>query len=371
MRIITNYIGFNLLKGILLVAVLLLAVDLFFYFINELKFVGTGNYTLLAACEFVVMTIPRKLYAMSPWSALIGSLLVLGSMAKNCELLFMRTVGVSANRIALYGGCYVLLFTGIIFIFGELLAPRIELFAQTKKTLALSQGNTIYTSYGTWIRTQNKFIHVAKVQDHNTLQDITIYEFDDNLKLKRSSFAEIAELISSENSNSWWELRNIIITDFNELINNTSGIDNKSNGIQLIKLSNKKEQNLLDLNILRTANIKHLERLSINNLSRVIKDRIANNLVVIDYKVAFWKKIVQPFSILIMSYLAVPFVLGPLRSCSRGLRLLVGVALGASFYLLNALFCPLVTVIDFPASIAAILPPIIFLSLAIYLSIKA
>ncbi len=374
MRIITNYIGLNLLKGISIVAILLLGVDLFFYFINELRFVGTGNYNLFAACEFVLLTIPRKLYIMSPWAALIGSLLVLGSMAKNCELLAMRTIGISANKIALYGSYYVLFFTIMVFIFGELLAPKIELLAQKRKTLACSQGNAIYTSYGTWIRTGNKFIHVATIQNHNTLQGITIYELDSDLKLKRSSFAETARLISEQNINkkdinknlnSLWELKNIIVTDFSDLTNK-----NSNNTIKLVKLANTQEKNLLDLNILKTANVKHLERLSIKSLLVIIQDRLANNLAVTDYKVAFWKKVVQPFSILIMSYLAVPFVLGPLRSCSRGLRLVVGVILGASFYLLNALFCPLVTVISFPPSIAAILPPMIFLSLAVYLAIR-
>lgn len=375
MRILVNYIGLNVLKGILIVAILLLSVDLFFYFISELRFVGTGNYNLLSACEFVMLTIPRKLYTMSPWSALIGSLLVLGSMAQSSELLFMRTVGLSANRIALYGSVYVLLFTLLIFVFGELLAPRIESFAQTRKTLALSRGNTIYTSNGTWMRNHNKFIHVAKVQDFNTLSGITIYEFDEYLRLKKSSFARTAKLINSaydqinKKSNSLWELENIVTTDFSDL-NNVLPAD-KDNNIKFMRLATKQEENLLDLNILQTANVKHLERLSIKSLLAVIQDRINNNLAITDYKVAFWKKIVQPFSILVMSYLAVPFVLGPLRSCTRGLRLLVGVMLGASFYLLNALFCPLVTVINFPASIAAMLPSIIFLSLAVYLAAKA
>jgi lipopolysaccharide export system permease protein len=375
MRILVNYIGLNVLKGILIVAILLLSVDLFFYFISELRFVGNGNYNLLSACEFVMLTIPRKLYTMSPWSALIGSLLVLGSMAQSSELLFMRTVGLSANRIALYGSVYVLLFTLLIFVFGELLAPRIESFAQTRKTLALSRGNTIYTSNGTWMRNHNKFIHVAKVQDFNTLSGITIYEFDEYLRLKKSSFARTAKLINSaydqinKKSNSLWELENIVTTDFSDL-NNVLPAD-KDNNIKFMRLATKQEENLLDLNILQTANVKHLERLSIKSLLAVIQDRINNNLAITDYKVAFWKKIVQPFSILVMSYLAVPFVLGPLRSCTRGLRLLVGVMLGASFYLLNALFCPLVTVINFPASIAAMLPSIIFLSLAVYLAAKA
>jgi len=287
-------------------------------------------------------------------------------MAKNCELVAMRTVGISVNKIALFGSYYVLLFTILVFLGGELLAPKIELFAQKRKTFALSQGKAIYTAYGTWIRTGNKFIHVARIKDHNTLNNVTIYELDQDLKLKQSSFAETVKLIRVNNVNdSIWELKNVIVTDF------TDATNGKTKGIKLAKINNKEEQNLLDLNILQTANIKHLERLSIKNLTTIIKDRVANNLTVTDYRVAFWKKIVQPFSILIMSYLAVPFVLGPLRSCSRGLRLMVGVILGFSFYLLNALFCPLVTVINFPPSIAVILPPMIFLSLALYLAIRA
>ena len=371
MKIITNYIGWNLLKGILTVAVLLLAIDLLFYFINELRFIGTGNYDLSAACLFVALTIPRKLYIMSPWSALIGSLLALGSMSKNSELLIIRTFGISAHGIALCGSLYVLLFTLMIFCLGEFVAPRVEMFAQTKKTLALSKGNTIYTSYGTWIKNYNNFIHISTVQDYNNLHGITIYYFDEDLNLYKSLVAESARLIEK----NIWELKKPIVTNFPNNITNKQAVyehetHGKENNIQYIHLETIQEKDLLDLNILQTTNIKHLERLSIQKLVAVIKDRVANGLAVIDYKLAFWKKIIQPFSILIMSYLAVSFVFGPLRSSNKGLRLIVGIALGSSFYLLNALFSPLVTVINFPASLAAIIPSTIFFFLAMYLTVK-
>lgn len=363
MKIIAKYIGINILKGICLAAVLLLGVDLLFYFINELRFIGTGDYNLLAAIEFIVLTVPRKLYIMAPWSALIGSLLVLGAMAKNCELVAMRAAGISANKIAWFVSYYVLFFTIIVFLSGELLAPKIELFAQKRKTLALSQGKAMYTSYGTWMRTNNKFIHIAHIKNHNILSKVTIYELDQNFKLKRTKFAETAKLID----NNIWELQNVLITD---LPDNTSR--RGSPGVIILnKESSQIESNLVDLNILQVTGIKHLERLSIVTLAKVIKDRLANNLTVLDYKVAFWKKIVQPFSILIMSYLAVPFVLGPLRSCSKGLRLLVGIIIGFLFHLLNALFCPLVAVIDVPPSMAVMLPPIFFLCLSVYLAARA
>lgn len=361
MKIIINYIGINLLKGILLVAILLLGIDLLFYFINELRFIGTGDYNLLAAIEFVILTIPRKLYIISPWAALIGSLVVLGTMANNCELVAMRSVGISANKIAIFGSYYVFLFTIVVFLAGELLAPKIELLAQKRKTLAMSRGQAMYTSYGTWVRTGNRFIHIANIRTNKILNKVTIYNLDENFQLKQIKFAETAQLIKDNT----WELKNIFITIFPELVDNTN------NTIKLEKINTQIENNLVDVSILQVTNIKHLERLSIITLAKVIKDRVINNLAVVEYKIAFWKKIIQPFSILIMSYLAVPFVLGPLRSCSRGLRLLVGIIVGFLFHLLNALFCPLVTVVNIPPSLAVIVPPMVFLCLSIYLAVRA
>ncbi len=385
MQIIINYIGKNLLKGILIIMLLLLGIDLFFYFINELRFVGIGNYNLYKACEFIILTIPRKLYIISPWAVLIGSLLILGSMAKSQELLFIRSIGMSANKIAFCSSVYILGFTICIFIIGEWLAPKAEILAQKRKTIAISKGNSIYTGRGIWTRVKNKFIHIATIKDHNSLNDITIYEFDDSLRLKKSTFAKTAKLIQEKNCksdqecHSLWKMQEIVITDFTNLLNNNEQNNhhhpkanklNSSPQITTVKLPTIEIQNLLDLNILRASNIKHLDRLSVSNLDLIIKDRLANNLTVIDYKIAYWKKIIQPFSILIMGYLAVPFVLGPLRSSSNGTRLLIGVVLGIGFYLLNALLCPLATVVNFPPVIAIILPSMIFLSLAVYLSAK-
>lgn len=380
MKIIINYIGWNLLKGILLTLVLLLGIDLFFYFVNEVRSIGIGNYNLLKALEFLVFSIPRKLYNISPWAVLIGSLITLGSMAKTQELLFIRSIGISVNQIALYGGIYILFFTICIFIIGEFLAPKIEIFAQKKKTIALSKGNAIYTVSGIWTRKDNKFIHVATIVDQNTLNNITIYEFDSNLYLKKSIFAQTAKFIEDKNCKcivecNKWEIKDIIITEFINLLNIDNNIDNVnlvSPSPQVIKtkLATMQINDLLDLNILRASNAKNLNRLSINSLFLIIKNRTANNLTVIDYNIIYWKKIIQPFSILIMGYLAVPFVLGPLRSASKGTRLLVGIVIGVIFYLLNALFAPLSTVFHLSPVIAAILPPIIFLCCGIYLSLK-
>ena len=94
MKIINRYIGKQVIIMILVVAVALLGVDLFFYLVNELKFVGRGNYQLSTAFAFIALTIPRKIYIMFPWSALLGTLLALGQLAKSSELVVMRASAV-------------------------------------------------------------------------------------------------------------------------------------------------------------------------------------------------------------------------------------------------------------------------------------
>lgn len=395
MKIICNYLGSNLLKGVIVIVCLLLGIDILFYLVNELKIVGIGNYNLINAIVFVLLTIPRKIYIISPWAVLLGSLLVLGNMNKYNELMFLRCIGLSIHQIGWWVCIYIGIFTVGIFVLGEVLAPKIEIFAQNNKTLALSKGNAIYTSTGTWIRNKNKFIHVSAIQDQKILQDLVIYELDDKFQLKCMKSAETAKLINVPGSgkktkaNGCWELYNVIITDLSNLSVNTDSKNNNANidgnlsinpdstkinrhlkiptTIKLSKIEKMQEFDLLDLNILHASNIKHLERLSMVNLARIIKERGSNNLSIIDYQIAYWKKIIQPFTILIMGYLSIPFVFGPLRTSSKGTYLLVGVLLGISFYLLNAFLVPLVTVIGVPAWLATILPPITFFAVGLAL----
>lgn len=77
------------------------------------------------------------------------------------------------------------------------------------------------------------------------------------------------------------------------------------------------------------------------------------------YRLAFWKKVFQPLAILAMVFLAIPFILGPLRQSSAGFRLLVALIVGFVFYVANALFGPLSIVYHLPPYWAALLPSLI------------
>lgn len=353
MKILDRYIARQVIFIILLVTIALLGVDLFFYFVNELRFVGKGDYNLQAALFFVILTIPRKIYIIFPWAALLGTLLALGNLSKYSELVAMRAASVSIARIAWSALKAGIILTIIMFISGEIISPMSESLAQRKKTLALSRGQAIHTLFGTWIRHNDQFINVGIVHPGNKLSNITKYDFDDRLQLQ-----EVASIATAEKQAKQWSLNNIKTTKFSD------------NSIEINKKDHQNITELLDTEILQASAVKHLERLTLINLWRVIKSRVAQDLNSTEYELAFWLKITQPFAVLVMILLAVPFAFGPLRSASLGLKILVGVLVGFGFHFLNSVFGPLTTVVGLDPLLAAALPTTIFFILASFMVLR-
>jgi len=343
MKILDQYIGKQITLSILLVIFALLNVDLFFYLVNELRYVGKGDYTFASALVFIVLTIPRKIYIIFPWAALLGSLLALGALAKSSELVAMRVASVSVKRIAWSALKAGLWLTLVMFICGEIISPKTEIWAQQRKTLALSRGQAIQTEFGTWIRHDNEFIHVGSVKNNSLLQDVTRYDFDEKLQLKAVLHASAA--IKKDHD---WSLTNIKGTNFNP------------NGTEVVNADETQVPELLDTEILQASTVKHLERLTIRNLWRLIKVRVEQELNATEYQHAFWLKIAQPFAALVMIFLAVPFAFGPLRSSSLGLKILVGVIVGFTFHTINSIFGPLTEIMGLSPMLAAMIPSLIF-----------
>jgi len=343
MKILDRYIGTQITLSILLVIFAMLNVDLFFYLVNELRFVGKGDYTFGSALLFIALTIPRKIYIIFPWAALLGSLLSLGALAKNSELVAMRVASVSVRRIAwaaLKAGIWL---TIIMFVCGEIISPRTEHWAQQRKTLALSRGQAIQTEFGTWVRHDNEFIHVGSVKDQGQLQDLTRYDFDEKLHLKTVMHAD-----SAIKQDDKWLLSDIKGTNFN------------FNGTEIVRADQTQVPELLDVEILQASAVKHLERLTLKNLWRLIRNRVHQELNATEYQHAFWVKIAQPFAALVMIFLAVPFAFGPLRSSSLGLKILVGIVVGFTFHTINSIFGPLTEIVGLSPMLAAIIPSVMF-----------
>ncbi|MES9946229.1 MAG: LPS export ABC transporter permease LptG [Candidatus Thiodiazotropha sp.] len=343
-----RYIGGTVLIGIVSVMALLLVLIGFFELVAELEEVKRG-YTTSMAFTYVLLGMPRYSYELFPLATLLGSLIGLGVLAGNSELLAMRAAGISIARIVLSvlkTGLLVLL---VVVIMGEYLAPAAEQQAQRMKNEALSGQISLKTRYGFWSRDGNTFINIRQILPDAQLADISIYEYGEDARLRRAIHAQRASFQSGG-----WVIQGVEQSDFTE---------------SAVSVSSSPEQAWqaeLDPSALDVLTVKpHM--LAAWDLWRYIDYLQKNGQASINYEVAFWGKLAAPLVTMVMLFLSIPFVFGSLRSVGVGQRIFVGAMLGIVFYLLNRTFSYMAVVYSLNGLFAAFFPLLLFLALAIWL----
>ncbi len=342
MKILQRYIAKTSLALIAMALLLVLGVDFLFAYVHELGGTGRGDYGASAALAYTALTLPARLYTLFPMASLIGVLLALGLLSSRSELIVMRTSGVSIWKITSAIAKVGLLLAVAVTLLGEFAVPKAEYAAESLKIRAKSAGLAMLTAQGTWMREGNDFVHVQTLLPRRVLQGITVYEFNDDYQLQTATFIAQAKYRKDQ-----WVLEGIRHSHITpEQV--TTSFEASATWPELIN------PNLLDVLLYEP------DDLSLLGLTQYIGYLKANNLDAGHYQLIFWKKVLQPFSVIVMVLLGVPFVFGPLRSASMGLRMLAGILLGFAFYLANEIFGPLSIVYHFPPVLAALVPPCLF-----------
>jgi lipopolysaccharide export system permease protein len=345
--LIDRYIGRAVLLSILAVLLLLLVLLAFFEVIAELEEVEKG-YTTMMAYTYVALTLPRFIYELFPIATLLGSLIGLGALAGNSELMAMRAAGLSISRIlaaALKSGVLVLLMA--VFV-GEYLAPKAELQAQRIKMAALSDQVALKTRYGFWSRDDNSFVNIRQILPDQVLADVSIYHYDDSRRLQRALHAERAVYQQGA-----WVLESVRQSEFTP------------RQISVQALDSLPWQTNFQPNVLDVVTVKP-QMLAAWDLHRYINYLRQNGQSSQTYEVAFWSKLAAPLVTLVMLFLSVPFVFGSLRSVGIGQRVFIGAMLGVAFYLLNRAFSYMAVVYSLNALAANVIPMSIFFGYALW-----
>lgn len=342
MNILERYIALTCASLIFLALLLVLGVDFLFAYVHELGGIGRGYYDAGTAFIYTALTLPRRLYQLFPMASLIGVLLALGLLSSRSELIVMRASGFSVFQIARAVMKVGLVLAVVVTLLGEFAVPKAEYTAETLKVRAKSGGQAVLTAQGTWVREGNNFIHIRKLLPKGELQDVTYYAFNDKYQLQSATFIEKAKFRKDQ-----WTLDNI-----------------KKSNITTQRITTETQKNeiwprLVDPSLLEVL-LSKPDDLSLVGLYKYIDYLKINHQDASYYQLAFWKKIITPFAVIVMVFLGVPFVFGPLRSVSMGLRILAGIVVGFAFYLSNEIFGPLSLVYNFPPVVAAIMPPFLF-----------
>ncbi|MEJ2479214.1 MAG: LPS export ABC transporter permease LptG [Acidihalobacter sp.] len=317
MKRLNRYLMRTVVSGTLLALLVLGLLDWVFGFLGQLDSAGQSG--LGQVFLYSLYTEPRRMYELFPTAVLIGSLLSLGTLAANSELIAMRAAGVSVSgvvRAALRAGILMMV---VAVALGEWVAPIGEQMAQALKLQAQAGSTVVASEQNVWARDGDRYIHIAHVLPGQRLRDVTIYEIGSAHSLQAAIRAKAAHY-----DNGRWFLEQVSITRFN-------GQDVTTEHRSEMVTDRLIQPNLFGLLDTRPRDMNALA------LARYIAYLRANQLDSASYELAFWQRFTTPASALVMLILAVPFVFGSLRSGGAGQRLFIGVIVGVGFYFFNRL----------------------------------
>jgi lipopolysaccharide export system permease protein len=348
MKIIRRYLSAEITASTLLVFAALLMLFAFLDFIHELGELGKGAYRLLHIMAYVLLSVPGHVYELFPIAALIGTLFALAQLVANSEYTVMRVSGVSIPRMAFTLVEVGLLFSVLTFVIGEFVAPPAEQFAQQLRAKAITGVIAQEFRSGLWVKDERSFVNVAQVLPDSVLLGIKVYEFDAEHRLRTISLAQRGEYLS----NNLWRLRDVVQTSF------------EGDKTTVSRLAEASWRSVLDPGLLSVLLVVP-EQMSAWNLYFYVQHLRENNQQASRHEIAFWNKLIYPFAVLVMMVLALPFAYYQQRVGGVGAKVFSGIMLGIGFAMLGRLFTYLGLLRDWPPFWSAILPTLLFMSLAV------
>ncbi len=353
MILLDRYIAKSVLSAIALVTFMLVGLQIFILLVHELGDIGKANYGIAEALKFVLLLMPYQVYLFFPMASLMGCLIGLGIMANHRELVVMRAAGMSIWQVTLAVLKAAMLVIILVTAIGETIVPKLASIANDQKIQALSSGQALRTSTGVWLRYKNDFITVGTILPDNRLLDVFQFRFDAGYHLRLARKIERIEYFHGV-----WHAYGVAETRLQ---------DDKTEALHIPEMQ---WDVLIQPSILRVGGSEP-DEMSLVQLYQYLRAQKRSQQNTINFQLAYWQRLIQPLTTLVMMVLSIPFIFGPLRSSTMGSKLMVGAAVGFGFHMLNHFFGPVCEVLQWPPVVAGLGPTAIFAVLGLYLMRKA
>jgi len=347
----------------------LVAPFLFFDILSELGSVK-GQYTLPLALLHVLLKAPSRISEIIPIAGLIGSIYVFAMLASQSEFTILRIAGLDMRRGLTTLAKISLPLVIATLVMSEWLGPYTENLSDQIRMKALGSSYSSQFKTGVWvkdrlrdedgsgpIRPGVRYVNVGKIEQDNEIKNIRMYEFDDAYRL-----LSIRSAVSGRfDQTGTWILDDVTETRFKET--------KQADPLNPVYSAQTIVHPIISLNSEVTPQILSVllvspEKMSIFSLGRFISHLTDNKQDVQRHSIAFWKKVIYPFTIFVMLALALPFAYLKVRAGSVGIKVFGGIMLGMSFQLFNSLFSNVGLLGSWPALLTAITPPLVYFILA-------
>jgi lipopolysaccharide export system permease protein len=385
MKILQRYFFVNIAQAVAFVLVALLGLIAFMDLTQELPSVGKGGYMMQHAVLYVLLLVPGRVYEVMPWAALIGTIYTMAQFAQSSEFTIMRASSMSTQQAGIMLAKIGVVFVAITFLFGEVITPRTAPIAERVRLSA--KGATVSAEFrsGMWTKdtihaggtkgpvTGTRFFNARQIRPDGQLIDVRLYEFDNGMRMR----ALITAASATFSGNGTWRLNDVTETLFSnsralpapgtpvpagQTIQSTFGQDTAS--VSTRKVASFDLVSEITPKILSVSR-SDPERMSVNELAVYTRHLAENRQETERFRIAFWKKLIDPLSIFVLMALALPFGYLHTRSGGVSLKIFIGIMIGVSFLLINSLFSHIGMLSTWPAFVTAAAPSLLFLLLAI------
>lgn len=289
------------------VAVLSALMALFLY-VNEQGWVGVGRYGQLQAARHVLLSLPATLLPFLPVAALFGALLAMGQLARGSELTVMRSVGVSVRRIGVAVFVAGLLLLPAALWIGEKIAPPLARMARETRAIE-RDGALSLTPQGVWLRDGERILRA------DAAGGFTLFELSADSSLAAVARASGAHALP----NGGWQLDDL-------------GGSRLGSTVKPWRAATQRLDLAASADFFDVAS-SDPDEMSLTQLARAIDDLRTNGLDARRQRFAFWAGIARLVALPLAMLLAVPLIVGWLRSADTSARAILGLVLGLAWYI--------------------------------------
>ncbi|MBI3358787.1 MAG: LptF/LptG family permease [Nitrospirae bacterium] len=215
MSILSRYILIEFLKLLLILLIALLTISSTIYFLERIRWFSEGQAPFFSVAQHFLLTLPKMISDLMPLALFLSSLLVIGTLSKNNEIIPIMSAGISmislTTPILLIGA----VISGIFFFLNGSFVPSTYKAArviQKEKIEKMGVGGTLLQNK-IWIRLNSKTVLYTRLVDpkKNRLIGVHFYYLGSKLPIETEMDANMLRF-----ENGQWILSDGVQTDYEE-----------------------------------------------------------------------------------------------------------------------------------------------------------
>jgi len=359
MRIYSRYLLKEMLTLFVLSLVTLLSIYLLVDFFAKVDNAIENHAGLLPVFLFLLNQLPFIMGKFIPLALLLATMLSLGGLAQNNEIIAFQAGGLSIYRMALPLVLAGLVLAGVTFYINNNLVPVTSMQADHLKSVAIKgkKEKNLYNLKSLWYSDKNIIYYFEDLDpERETIAKALIYRFSDDHRLK---LRLDIEGLSYQAAEKRWFGNRVRMREFRF-----------NDGFTDVARFEQKEDVELDIEATFKDFLvprKDPDRMTLTELKSYIGKAKSVGLSHIEYSVEIFNRMLYPFSCPLMILLAIPFSLGSRRHGGAAQGIAISLFLGFSFWVVLSISLSLGQGRLLGPFTAAVMPYLLYGSFALFM----